>query len=141
MVYQFGYVTKEVPKHIETKHSTIPTEIAEAVIKAVASTPGLAHQRADLHGFEFPTPSNEPIPYLKPPKANCKKCHLCDYIIPDRVGIRVIIARNISGRVIRSRVVIFERSWGNGRVIRGQKECGVNDFSNMGRSVAGLRYA
>ncbi|KAF5574050.1 uncharacterized protein FSUBG_14077 [Fusarium subglutinans] len=35
----------------------------------------LAQSRTDLKDFKFPDPLDEPIPYLKPPTPNCKRCH------------------------------------------------------------------
>ncbi|RGP58413.1 hypothetical protein FSPOR_11888 [Fusarium sporotrichioides] len=49
---------------------------------------GLAQSRIELKDFKFPDPLDEPIPYLKPPTPNCKRCHLCGYANPRESDMR-----------------------------------------------------
>ncbi|VTT59515.1 unnamed protein product [Fusarium fujikuroi] len=87
-VCNFSYVANEVSKHLKTKHPTIRPVQAKAIDEAIALITGIAQNRIDLKDFKFPDPSDEPIPYLKPPTPNCKRCHICGYANPRKSDMR-----------------------------------------------------
>lgn len=85
---QFPCVGEEVATHLRKHHTTIPAARRQTITKAIQAIPGIIANQAGLVGFQYPSPTVDPIPFIARPQTDGLRCNECGFIVRTPQGIQ-----------------------------------------------------
>nr|XP_036574190.1 uncharacterized protein CTRU02_15864 [Colletotrichum truncatum]XP_036576213.1 uncharacterized protein CTRU02_13900 [Colletotrichum truncatum]KAF6780581.1 hypothetical protein CTRU02_15864 [Colletotrichum truncatum]KAF6782902.1 hypothetical protein CTRU02_13900 [Colletotrichum truncatum] len=85
---KFAVVSNEVATHLKTRHSIISITDRAKIIHAVSSLPDIIKSQAELKSLRYPQPTDEPVPYITPPRHDGLRCQPCGYVCCSLFGMQ-----------------------------------------------------